>query len=123
DKKNGDLNLEYNLIEKDYNNIYKDFKFENKKLLDINNNIDDKEEQLEVEKGKTIEIHNNISHLKNQLENIKSFDKNIYIRLEKLKKNIDLLKRVGRAHVELQSRFDLVCRLLLEKKKKVNILL
>lgn len=93
DKKNGDLNLEYNLIEKDYNNIYKDFKFENKKLLDINNNIDDKEEQLEVEKGKTIEIHNNISHLKNQLENIKSFDKNIYIRLEKLKKNIDLLKR------------------------------
>src|SRR5207249_7027220 len=25
---------------------------------------------------------------------------------------------IGRAHVELQSRFDLVCRLLLEKKKK-----
>src|SRR5438067_6091046 len=28
---------------------------------------------------------------------------------------------IGRAHVELQSRFDLVCRLLLEKKKKTLI--
>src|SRR5206468_5856006 len=28
---------------------------------------------------------------------------------------------IGRAHVELQSRSDLVCRLLLEKKKKKNI--
>src|SRR5437868_13178334 len=28
--------------------------------------------------------------------------------------------KIGRAHVELQSRFDLVCRLLLEKKKKHN---
>src|SRR5699024_11504047 len=26
--------------------------------------------------------------------------------------------KIGRAHVELQSRFDLVCRLLLEKKKQ-----
>src|SRR5207249_2535957 len=29
-----------------------------------------------------------------------------------------VLPKIGRAHVELQSRFDLVCRLLLEKKKK-----
>src|SRR5699024_12534529 len=29
-------------------------------------------------------------------------------------------RQIGRAHVELQSRFDLVCRLLLEKKKKVT---
>src|SRR5207249_11030202 len=28
-----------------------------------------------------------------------------------------LVAEIGRAHVELQSRFDLVCRLLLEKKK------
>src|SRR5699024_12861780 len=27
-------------------------------------------------------------------------------------------RKIGRAHAELQSRFDLVCRLLLEKKKK-----
>src|SRR5207249_11482996 len=27
-------------------------------------------------------------------------------------------RQIGRAHVELQSRFDLVCRLLLEKKNK-----
>src|SRR5207249_8671008 len=27
---------------------------------------------------------------------------------------------IGRAHAELQSRFDLVCRLLLEKKKKLR---
>src|SRR5699024_11233756 len=31
-------------------------------------------------------------------------------------KKTNILK-IGRAHVELQSRFDLVCRLLLEKKK------
>src|SRR5699024_11976384 len=32
--------------------------------------------------------------------------------------NLGLSKiKIGRAHVELQSRFDLVCRLLLEKKK------
>src|SRR5699024_11854488 len=29
------------------------------------------------------------------------------------------LIKIGRAHVELQSRFDLVCRLLLEKKNKI----
>src|SRR5437868_13143799 len=29
--------------------------------------------------------------------------------------------QIGRAHVELQSRFDLVCRLLLEKKKKIKL--
>src|SRR5699024_1802540 len=29
-----------------------------------------------------------------------------------------LPREIGRAHVELQSRFDLVCRLLLEKKKR-----
>src|SRR5699024_11693468 len=28
--------------------------------------------------------------------------------------------QIGRAHVELQSRFDLVCRLLLEKKKTTD---
>src|SRR5437868_13497643 len=32
-------------------------------------------------------------------------------------------EKIGRAHVELQSRFDLVCRLLLEKKKREGICL
>src|SRR5580693_9894423 len=31
-----------------------------------------------------------------------------------------LRNKIGRAHVELQSQFHLVCRLLLEKKKKVQ---
>src|SRR3712207_7695392 len=32
----------------------------------------------------------------------------------------DYQRQIGRAHVELQSRQYLVCRLLLEKKKKIN---
>src|SRR5256885_16910049 len=35
---------------------------------------------------------------------------------------VHLVAEIGRAHVELQSPCNLVCRLLLEKKKKTNIL-
>src|SRR5690349_23374960 len=39
-------------------------------------------------------------------------------RIEQVGSPTDVYDEIGRAHVELQSRRDLVCRLLLEKKKR-----
>src|SRR5438874_6210884 len=40
--------------------------------------------------------------------------------LQNVDDNVKMMIKIGRAHAELQSRRDLVCRLLLEKKKAYN---
>ena len=54
-----------------------------------------------------------------ETENLKIYNDYIASLVADQQRGIDSLHRqIGRAHVELQSHSDLVCRLLLEKKKK-----